>query len=378
MKHLISIAVACLCAASCSNVEYTISGTVADTKMEGKTVYKMSSVSDSKTKPVVDSTTVRNGKYTFKGIAENPDYCIVYIPSEGGMTQPPVFYATVVLENGTIDISTNGDNETTVSGTPFNDSYQAHIKEYQAISKVFKKAYDRLESAKKDGTELNACESDSLNKVIDDCRKKFISVKYDYVKDNINNPATWSSDLHNAAYAEPTIEGKRALLAGANKYTMSTPIYKKIAENIDILEKTSVGNMFTNFSMEDSDGNMVSLSDYVGKGRYVLMDFWASWCAPCRAEMPNVIEAYKKYGGKELEIIGVSLDSKKEAWLKAIEELELPWIQLSDLKGWDCIGSKKYGVTGVPATVLFDKEGRIIARNLRGKELQSKLEELLK
>lgn len=378
MKHLISIAVACLCAASCSNVEYTISGTVADTKMEGKTVYKMSSVSDSKTKPVVDSTTVRNGKYTFKGIAENPDYCIVYIPSEGGMTQPPVFYATVVLENGTIDISTNGDNETTVSGTPFNDSYQAHIKEYQAISKVFKKAYDRLESAKKDGTELNACESDSLNKVIDDCRKKFISVKYDYVKDNINNPATWSSDLHNAAYAEPTIEGKRALLAGANKYTMSTPIYKKIAENIDILEKTSVGNMFTNFSMEDSDGNMVSLSDYVGKGRYVLMDFWASWCAPCRAEMPNVIEAYKKYGGKELEIIGVSLDSKKEAWLKAIEELKLPWIQLSDLKGWDCIGSKKYGVTGVPATVLFDKEGRIIARNLRGKELQSKLEELLK
>lgn len=378
MKHLISIAVACLCAASCSNVGYTISGTVADTKMEGKTVYKMSSVSDSKTKPVVDSTTVRNGKYTFKGIAENPDYCIVYIPSEGGMTQPPVFYATVVLENGTIDISTNGDNETTVSGTPFNDSYQAHIKEYQAISKVFKKAYDRLESAKKDGTELNACESDSLNKVIDDCRKKFISVKYDYVKDNINNPATWSSDLHNAAYAEPTIEGKRALLAGANKYTMSTPIYKKIAENIDILEKTSVGNMFTNFSMEDSDGNMVSLSDYVGKGRYVLMDFWASWCAPCRAEMPNVIEAYKKYGGKELEIIGVSLDSKKEAWLKAIEELKLPWIQLSDLKGWDCIGSKKYGVTGVPATVLFDKEGRIIARNLRGKELQSKLEELLK
>lgn len=378
MKHLISIAVACLCAASCSNVGYTISGTVADTKMEGKTVYKMSSVSDSKTKPVVDSTTVRNGKYTFKGIEENPDYCIVYIPSEGGMTQPPVFYATVVLENGTIDVTTNGDNETTVSGTPFNDSYQAHIKEYQAISKVFKKAYDRLESAKKDGTELNACESDSLNKVIDDCRKKFISVKYDYVKDNINNPATWSSDLHNAAYAEPTIEGKRALLAGANKYTMSTPIYKKIAENIDILEKTSVGNMFTNFSMEDSDGNMVSLSDYVGKGRYVLMDFWASWCAPCRAEMPNVIEAYKKYGGKELEIIGVSLDSKKEAWLKAIEELKLPWIQLSDLKGWDCIGSKKYGVTGVPATVLFDKEGRIIARNLRGKELQSKLEELLK
>lgn len=378
MKHLISIAVACLCAASCSNSGYTINGTVADINMEGKTVYKMSSASDSKTKPAVDSTIVKNGKYTFKGVAENPDYCIVFIPSEGGMTQPPVLYATVVLENGTIDITTNGDNETTVSGTPFNDSYQEHSKEYQAISKIFKNAYDRLQIAGKGGTELTAGEVDSLNEVIGDCRKKFISVKYDYVKENINNPATWCTDLNNAAYSEPTIEGKRALLAGANEYTKSTPIYKKIAENIDILEKTSVGNMFTDFSMEDAKGNIVSLSDYVAKGKYVLMDFWASWCAPCRAEMPNVVEAYKKYGGKDFEIIGISLDSKKEAWLKAVDELQLPWIQLSDLKGWDCIGSKKYGVTGVPATVLFDKEGKIIARNLRGEELQTKLEELLK
>lgn len=378
MKHLISIALACLFAASCSNGGYTINGTVAGGNMEGKTVYKMSSISDSKTEPTVDSTTVNNGKYSFKGAVGNPDYCIVFIPSEGGMTQPPVLYATVVLENGTIDITTNEDNETTVSGTPFNDSYQAHNKEYQTISKIFKKAYDRLESAGKDGTELTASEADSLNEVIGDCRKKFISVKYDYVRENINNPATWYMDLHNAAYSEPSIEGKRALLAGANEYTKSTPTYKKIAENIDILEKTSVGNMFTDFSMEDADGNMVSLSDYVGKGKYVLMDFWASWCAPCRAEMPNVVEAYKKYGGKEFEIIGVSLDSKKEAWLKAVDDLKLPWIQLSDLKGWDCIGSKKYGVTGVPATVLFDKEGKIIARNLRGGELQTRLEELFK
>lgn len=104
----------------------------------------------------------------------------------------------------------------------------------------------------------------------------------------------------------------------------------------------------------------------------------ASWCAPCRAEMPNILEAYKKFGGKDFEIIGISLDSQKEAWLNALKELNLPWIQLSDLKGWNCEGSKLYGVSGIPATVLFDRNGIIIARDLRGNELQAKLEELLK
>ena len=104
----------------------------------------------------------------------------------------------------------------------------------------------------------------------------------------------------------------------------------------------------------------------------------ASWCAPCRAEMPNIFEAYKNFGGKDFEVIGISLDSQKEAWLNALKELNLPWIQLSDLKGWNCEGSKLYGVSGIPATVLFDRNGIIIARDLRGNELQAKLEELLK
>lgn len=377
MNRLITVALVCLSIISCTNNGYIINGSVADSHLDGKTIYKVSSVPDSKTEPAIDSTTIVNGKYTFKGVVNKPDYCNIFIPS-GSRTQPPVLYATIALEKGTIDITTNGDNETIVSGTPSNDSYQAYSSEYQAISKAFKNAYDRIGKAKNDGIELTQEEMDSLNSLISDCRQKFITVKYDYVKRNINNPATWSSDLQTAIFSESTIKGKKELIAGANEYTKTLPLYKKIAENIDILEKTSVGNPFTDFTMEDSTGNTVSLSDYVGKGKYVLMDFWASWCAPCRAEMPNVIDAYNRYDRDIFEVIGISLDSDKDAWVNAIDQLKLPWPQLSDLKGWESVGSKKYGITGVPATILFDKDGVIIARNLRGEELQSKLEELLK
>ena len=377
MKHIISIAIACLCAAGCSDNCYNISGTVADSHLDGKTIYKISSTTDSKEKPAKDSTIITNGKYSFKGEIENPDYCTIYV-LDGSMSNPPLLYATVVLEKGTITITTDENGETAVSGTPFNDSYQLHNNEYHALSKTFMDTYSKIENAKRDGIELSVSEVDSLNNIIRDCRQKFISVKYNYVKDNINNPATWHIDLHNAAYSEATLEGKKALLGGANEYTKTTPAYKRIASIIEILEKTSVGKPFTDFTMNDKDGNTVSLSNYVGRGKYVLLDFWASWCAPCRAEMPNVLEAYKKYNGKDFEVVGVSLDSKDEAWKKALEELNFPWPQLSDLKGWDCEGSKLYGVSGIPATVLFDKDGIIIARNLRGAELQSKLEELLK
>ncbi len=294
------------------------------------------------------------------------------------MSTQPLLYAVVALEKGTINITTNENGETAVSGTPFNNSYQLHNDEYSNLSKVFKDTYSKIENAKSNGTELSLEIMDSLNNVISDCRHKFISVKYDYVKENINNPATWYMDLHNAAYSEATLEGKKDLLKGANEYTKTTPSYKRVAEIISILEKTSVGKPFTDFTMDDKDGRKVSLSDYVGKGKYILLDFWASWCAPCRAEMPNILEAYKKFGGKDFEIIGISLDSQKEAWLNALKELNLPWIQLSDLKGWNCEGSKLYGVSGIPATVLFDRNGIIIDRDLRGNELQAKLEELLK
>ena len=122
----------------------------------------------------------------------------------------------------------------------------------------------------------------------------------------------------------------------------------------------------------------VKLSDYAGKGKLVLVDFWASWCGPCRREMPNLVELYKQYKNKNFEIVGVSLDQNGDSWKAAIKQLNITWPQMSDLKYWECEGAQLYAVSSIPHVVLIDGEGTIVARGLHGEELQQKVAELLK
>jgi peroxiredoxin len=145
-----------------------------------------------------------------------------------------------------------------------------------------------------------------------------------------------------------------------------------------LLRELVYGMKFTELEMNDLEGKPVKLSQWAGKGNCVLIDFWASWCGPCRQEMPNVVANYKKYHDKGFEIVGVSFDSKGDAWKKAVSELGMTWPQMSDLKGWESAGAKAYGITSIPASVLLDAEGKIIGMNLRGEALGEKLAEIYK
>lgn len=140
--------------------------------------------------------------------------------------------------------------------------------------------------------------------------------------------------------------------------------------------KAFVGQRFTDLEMLDTDGNSHKLSEYVGNGHWLFVDMWASWCGPCRAEMPHVVAAYEKYHKKGLEMVSISLDNQKENWVKAITALNMPWTHLSDLKGWQSIVCDVYKVWAIPDNLLINPQGEIVARNLRGEALHEKLKEI--
>jgi len=164
------------------------------------------------------------------------------------------------------------------------------------------------------------------------------------------------------------------LLAAMDTSLNGSQYVLALKKRIEILKRVEIGQMAPDFTLNDTTGAPVALSSL--KGRVLLVDFWASWCSPCRAENPNVVKAYQAYHKKGFDVLGCSFDQNREKWLKALRNDKLTWTHVSDLKGWGNAAGKLYGINSIPANVLLDKDQKIIGRNLRGADLMKKLEEI--
>ncbi|MDR1744114.1 MAG: AhpC/TSA family protein [Dysgonamonadaceae bacterium] len=340
--------------------EYTINGTVVDPDYEGDTIY-VQKIGENEF-VTVDTVVIKNGSFTLKGTADST-YLRFFALSKSKPSLP------VLVEPGVIKVTF--DSLSSVSGTPVNDAYNTFKGEVAGLEKKISaviKEYNRAEAEGKD--------TDSIEQSYDTIVEEITRLSFEFAKENIHNELGEYVFLSSAGMFK-TGQQKELLDMASDKFK-AMPMMQRLSKFVENAERVAEGKKFADFSMQDPSGKDVSLSDYAGKGKYVLVDFWASWCSPCRAEMPNVVEAYKKYKAKGFEVVGVSLDKDKNAWLKGIKDLNITWPQMSDLLYWKSPVVELYAFQGIPHTVLLDKEGVIIAKNLRGKALDEKLAELLK
>lgn len=372
MKKVVLFAGFALLLAACSEKPgYQITGTVSDTALDGKYVY-LYPYGDGEA-AALDSALVDKGSFSFKGAQETPALRSLRFGSDvveparvsAGLNSP--FSALFTLENAKLTVVL--DSASTVTGTPDNDALTAFQKELKGINAEMKSLFASID--KEDTAAVAAAEAK-----YEEISGKLRTIAKTYISGNLNSLiagkllSDFRYDLNEADQNE--------IIAKADSVFKSAPGVDQLIAHLEVLKKVAVGEKFTDFEMADVNGEVKKLSDFVGQGKYVLIDFWASWCPPCRKEMPNLVALHKKYKAKGFEIVGVSLDSDKAAWEKGIKDLEITWPQLSDLKGWKNEGAALYGVNSIPHVLLVDGEGTIIAKQLHGEELTKKLEELFK
>lgn len=323
---------------------------------------------------VKDSVISKDGTFQFKGSVKYPVNAVLSAkypneaaPSIMNMPDEHAFY----LENTNVTVSATGKiTAATVNGGKAQSEYLELKRRLQPMEQRMAPLSAQM---RKYFQENNEEARKALFPQLAAIRKEMTSTEEAFIKDHPDSYVSLNMVNMRGSVIDPA--AFEPLFNQLSNKMKETPVGKELSRRLAIAKKTDVGQSFIDFALNDTEGKTITLG--AQKGKYVLLDFWASWCGPCRAENPHVLKAYHRFKEKNFDVVAVSLDDKKDAWLKAIREDGMPWIHLSDLKGFESAVAKEYGIRAIPQNFLLDPEGRIVAKNLRGEALEKKLEEIL-
>lgn len=314
----------------------------------------------------IDSAELKNGRFTFAGIINAPE--VYYLEFDENFKLP------IFMDNSLIEINIDGFSGDSISieGAGIHKDWMKVHQDIQKFDNQLDEIRDAYYKAKSDG---------------DEQLKSQFSRDYDsieYRKDSFIDAFITGNSL---SYITPYLTAKYKMYSGdpmrlenyKNSFgqsVMNSPYIEVINERIQKLKLTKIGNEIPSFTMLDTSGVMVSIEDF--RGKFVLIDFWASWCGPCRRENPNIVSAFNEYNSKGFTVVGISLDEDRKAWVNAIVKDSLSWTNLSDLGGWENELAQKFGVRSIPFSILIDPNGTILVKDLHGEFLHHELKKYLR